>query len=166
MIGRLIPLFGKTRDKFAARDFHDELAIDVLARTMWGEARGEGSIGMQTVAQVIMNRVRVAQSHDGYWWGNNVVQVCQKPYQFSCWNKDDPNYRQVIAVDDKDLHFVTARRIARRVYYNTVDDITEGATHYHARGITPYWAKNEKPVTVIGSHIFYQLVEPKVTEEA
>ena len=31
-------------------DYYNELAIDVLARTVWGEARGEGQAGMEAVA--------------------------------------------------------------------------------------------------------------------
>jgi spore germination cell wall hydrolase CwlJ-like protein len=33
---------------------------DVLARTVCGEARGEGEAGMSDVACVVMNRVRAA----------------------------------------------------------------------------------------------------------
>ena len=33
-----------------------------LARTIWGEARGEGYSGMQSVANVIMNRYAAAQA--------------------------------------------------------------------------------------------------------
>lgn len=32
--------------------------IDIMARTAWGEARGEGQSGMQAVLNVIMNRVK------------------------------------------------------------------------------------------------------------
>jgi spore germination cell wall hydrolase CwlJ-like protein len=132
--------------------FHKALAIDVLARTLWGEARGDGSAGMQAVANVVCNRARI-----GGWWGGDIITVCQKPFQFSCWNKDDPNYRKLLAVDDDDLAFVTAQRLARRAVYGALDDITGGATHYHAAGMTPYWAETEKPVAVIGNHIFYKL---------
>lgn len=149
----LIPLFKKENaEPVSAEEFHRELDIDVLARTIWGEARGEGSIGMQAVACVIMNRARI-----GGWWGDTVVQVCQKPYQFSCWNRGDPNYRKLLSVGMEDLHFVTAKRIARRAVLGVLDDPTRGATHYHAAGAEPYWAKNEKPVAVIGKHIFYKL---------
>lgn len=139
--------------------FHHELKVDVLARTLWGEARGEGSAGMEAVACVILNRARIARKLGGYWWGNDVIQVCHKPFQFSCWNKDDPNYRQVAAVDESNLYFATAKRIARRALAGTLSDPTMGATHYHAAGISPYWAKNKEPVAVIGHHIFYKLVE-------
>jgi len=154
---KIIPLFTKDTKPISAEDFNKALEIDVLARTIWGEARGEGSAGMQAVACVILNRVQIAKIKGRYWWGNTIVEVCQKPYQFSCWNKDDPNYRKLLSVDDKDLHFATALRVARRALYGVLDDPTGKATHYHAAGISPHWAQNEKPVAVIGKHIFYQL---------
>ena len=142
-----------------SKEFYRELEIDVLARTLWGEARGEGAVGMKAVACVILNRVKIAQARGSYWWGNNIIQVAQKPYQFSCWNRSDPNFRKLQAVDDGDLVFATALRIARRAAAGTLSDITDGSTHYHAAGITPYWTKNEKPVMTLGRHIFFRLVE-------
>ncbi len=157
---RLTPV-GGTDMPPADREMHDfyrELEIDVLARTLWGEARGEGSAGMHAVANVIQNRVKVAEDKGKFWWGNNIIQVCQKPYQFSCWNRSDPNFQKLQAVEAKDLHFATAQRIARRAVAGCLADMTYGATHYHAAGIEPYWAQREKPVAVIGRHIFYTIV--------
>jgi N-acetylmuramoyl-L-alanine amidase len=143
-----------------AAAFYQQLEIDTLARTLWGEARGEGTDGMQAVAHVILNRVAVAQRHGKYWWGNNIIQVCQKPYQFSCWNRSDPNFKKLLAVDEQDLHFATALRLARRAVIDALgEDITNAATHYHADSITPYWAKNEAISARIGKHIFYALVK-------
>jgi len=144
---------------YASQSDLRDLEIDVLARTLWGEARGEGTAGMQAVATVVLNRVRVAQNRGKFWWGNNIIQVCQKPYQFSCWNRADPNFQKLQAIDKTDLYFATALRIARRAVVGVLDDATQGAaTHYHAAGISPYWAKRETPTAVIGSHIFYYLV--------
>lgn len=141
-------------------DFYNELAIDVLARTLWGEARGEGATGMEAVACVILNRVVVAAAKGGtYWWGNDIITVCQKPYQFSCWNRSDPNYRKLLEVTDQDIHFATALRIARRAIAGTLVDTTDGATHYHARFIMPHWAKGEVPTLSLKNHIFYKLIE-------
>lgn len=143
-----------------AQDFHRELEIDVLARTIWGEARGEGDQGMTAVACVILNRVAVARSRGGrYWWGGNVIGVCQKPSQFSCWNRNDANFAKVQAVDNRDIHFATAQRIARRAVLGLVTDITMGATHYHTRDIAPYWARGNDPCVTIGRHIFYRIIE-------
>jgi spore germination cell wall hydrolase CwlJ-like protein len=156
---RLIPVFGsisKTARKDAAA-FARELAVDVLARTIWGEARGEGSAGMQAVASVVLNRLKVAQDKGGkYWWGAGIIEICQKPYQFSAWNKDDPNLPKVMAVDASDIHFATALRIARRALEGLLDDPVKGATHYHTAGVRPAWSRAEKPVAVIGRHIFYR----------
>lgn len=136
-----------------------EHAIDVLARTLWGEARNEGTQGMEAVACVVLNRVLVAQKSRGghYWWGDDVVGVCLKPFQFSCWNANDPNRPKLIAVTDKNIHFATALRIARRAVHGVLADITGGATHYHTKDILPRWAEGEVPVCTIGHHIFYAL---------
>lgn len=139
-------------------EFYRTTEADVFARTIWGEARGEGVKGMEAVAAVILNRVAVAEEKGSFWWGNNVIQVCQKPYQFSCWNRSDPNFKKLQSVDEKDLHFATALRIARRALCGCIKDHTDGATHYHTRDILPYWAKGEEPLCEIGHHIFYRLV--------
>lgn len=153
----LFPLPNATEKN--APELYTEMETDVLARTIYGEARGEGQFGMQAVASVILNRVEVARKLGGYWWGNSVLQVCHKPYQFSCWNKTDPNYRKLIALDDTDIHFVTAKRVARRAMLGFLKDETKGATHYHARSVMPDWAKGKQPCAVIGKHLFYKLIE-------
>lgn len=155
-------VFGSgNKDNESDRDMHEfyrGIEADVLARTLWGEARGEGTAGMQAVANVIQSRVKIAGMKEGFWWGDNIIQVCQKPYQFSCWNRSDPNFRKLQAVDESNLYFATAIRIAARAIANVLEDITHGATHYHAAGISPYWAQREKPTTVIGQHIFYRII--------
>jgi N-acetylmuramoyl-L-alanine amidase len=159
MHGKKLQTKTLTRDA-EIQSYYNELEVDVLARTVWGEARGEGDVGMVAVAHVILNRVQIAQDRGGkYWWGGNIIQVCQKPYQFSCWNRSDPNFRKLQSIDATDFYFSTALRIARGAIKGVLDDDpTQGATHYHAAGISPYWTRNEKPTAVIGDHIFYELV--------
>ena len=60
--------------------------IEVLARTLWGEARNQGPYGMQAVGEVIANRVADQR------WPSTFAGVCQQPKQFSCWLTSDPNY--------------------------------------------------------------------------
>lgn len=156
---KLVAVCDAARDEKTMQQFYDEITVDVLARTLWGEARGEGIDGMKAVACVILNRVAVAKKKGKFWWGNNIIQVCQKPYQFSCWNRSDPNFQKLQSVDENDLYFASALRIARRAVIGALKDITEGATHYHAASITPYWARGEEPVVTIENHKFYKLVE-------
>jgi len=143
----------------SAADFYNELAVDVLARTIWGEARGQPQEGLEAVASVVLNRVKRAQERGGYWWGGDIISVCQKPYQFSCWNRSDPNYKKLTAVTEKNIHFATALRIARRAVVGTLADNTNGATHYHTKAISPYWAVDQVPTIIIGDHIFYNIME-------
>lgn len=133
--------------------------VDTLARTIWGEARGEPVRGMEAVAAVVVNRVAVARSRGGHWWGGDVIAVCRKPYQFSCWNANDPNRPRLLAVTPDDPIFRTCLRIARRAVAGVLDDPTGGATHYHAVGISPRWAAGHVPCAEIGRHLFYKDVE-------
>ncbi len=153
----LIPLQGGAAA--ATPEAYNELTIDILARTLWGEARNEGTAGMQAVACVVLNRVNTAREFGGYWWGNTIIEVCHKAYQFSCWNKTDPNYRKLIAVTDENIHFATAKRIARRAVLGFIDDPTYGADHYHTRAVKPYWSRGKTPTNVIGQHVFFKLVK-------
>lgn len=127
---------------------------DILARTLWGEARGEPVRGIEAVAAVVMNRVR----HGG-WWGNSVETVCRKPMQFSCWNPTDPNRAKLERVNEEDRIFRVCIRVARRAIAGSVDDPTRGATHYHIRGLLPAWAHGHEPSSEIGNHLFYNDVE-------
>lgn len=63
---------------------------DILARTLWGEARGEGLAGEIAVAWTIRNRV--FDGNPKSWWGEGYAGGGMKPWQFSCWNQNDPNY--------------------------------------------------------------------------
>lgn len=129
-------------------------AADILARTLWGEARGEPVRGIEAVAAVVMNRAR-----RGGWWGDSVESVCRKPMQFSCWNPSDPNRAKLERVDETDRAFRICLRIARRAIAGSVDDPTHGATHYHVRGLLPKWARGRDPSAEIGNHLFYAGVE-------
>ncbi|MBP3687014.1 MAG: cell wall hydrolase [Alphaproteobacteria bacterium] len=122
---------------------------DYLARTIWGEARGEGARGMQAVGNVIMNRVKA-----GGWYGASIKDVVLKPYQFSAWNVGDLNRAKMLNATPAQLS--TARKIAEQLQSGALPDITGGATNYHATGISPLWAKKMTKTVQIGNHIFYK----------
>jgi len=133
--------------------------VDILARTIYGEARGELVRGKEAVAAVVMNRVRRARQRGGYWWGATPVEVCRKPWQFSCWSDTDPNRQKIESVGRDNRDFQSCLRIARRALAGTYADPTNGATHYHAKDAAPPWARNRKPCAEIGNHKFYNDVE-------
>ena len=122
-----------------------------LAKTLWGEARGEGKRGMQAVGNVVLNRVKKAG-----WFGASVKDVVLKPYQFSCWNKADPNRAKLDNLTFAELKSSGAYEVAENLINGKLPDITGGATHYHAKNVTPYWAKSMTKTTEIGNHVFYK----------
>ncbi len=125
--------------------------VDVLARTMWGEARGEGDAGMQAVCNVIMNRV------DDGRFGDGIQGVCLKPKQFSSWNTNDPNRARLISVTAADPAFARALVIAQAAVKRQLVDLTNGALYYYATSIdTPSWAVNLPVVASIGQHVFLE----------
>lgn len=128
-----------------------EKDIDALARTLWGEARGEGEDGMRAVAAVIVNRMNDKR------WPNTLAEVCGQPYQFSCWNKSDPNRAKMQAVTEADPQFAKARAIATVAAMGKLNDPTNGANHYHHKAVAPPWSKGQTPVAKIGQHHFFKL---------
>lgn len=124
--------------------------IDLLARTAWGEARSEGAQGMQAVINVVINR-----AGSGRWFGGAITEVITKDYQFSAWNKNDPNRAAMLAVDTSDPAFVIALALAKQAVLGTLPDVTGGATHYKTRQASAMWADERKLVREIGNHQFY-----------
>jgi len=132
--------------------------IDTVARTIWGEARGQGYSGMQAVANVIVNRVNTVNKNPLYIvrWGSGFIGVCKHPWQFSAWNKNDPNYQKLTTVTAADAQFAVALEIAKKAVAGTLPDIIKGATYYHTTSVNPSWAKGASPVVVAYNHKFYQ----------
>lgn len=137
----------------------DPQDLEVMARTIWGEARGEGREGMQAVANVIMNRFELAQQSLGYarQFGATIQEICQKPYQFSVWNANDPNLALIQSVNRSNPQFRQALNIAEKALRGNLPDITGGADHYHTAAVSPNWSQGETPVKVIKSHKFFRL---------
>lgn len=130
--------------------------IDIVARTLWGEARGENYQGRVAVAWVIRNR---ATKSPAYNWPNTPKAVCLQPKQFSCWNDNDPNLSELKQVTTQDSIFKECLDIARFVLTKDISDPTHEADHYYANWIkTPSWAVGQKVTATIGKHRFYKLI--------
>ncbi|MBI3347917.1 MAG: cell wall hydrolase [Burkholderiales bacterium] len=145
----------------AAPPAQPQRARDLMARTMWGEARGEpdARTGMGAVGHVVLNRCAAHR-----WWGKTVEDVCLKAWQFSCWNVNDPNRPKLVAVTDEDALFALAGQLSQELLGLTetarqLRDPTHGATHYHEASLPlPPWARapGATECARIGHHIFYR----------
>ena len=130
---------------------------DILARTLWGEARGESLAGQIAVAWTIRNRVNDGKAKS--WWGEGYAGVCQKPYQFSCWNRNDPNYIYLSGAKPIPFReFAQARIAADQVVAGKVPDPTGGATHYYATTMpkVPGWTVGARETLKLGRHVFFK----------
>jgi spore germination cell wall hydrolase CwlJ-like protein len=136
--------------------------METLARSIWGEARGESEEGQAAVAWVMRNRVRAAQAfiarqkraHPLFGDGT-IVGACRAPRQFSAWNVDDANRAKLFQLGFEDAAYCRAFAVGCQVWGALVKDPTDGATHYHRHDIEPIWAKSLKPTALIGAHMFY-----------
>ena len=132
---------------------------DILARTLWGEARGESLAGQIAVAWTIRNRVNDGNARS--WWGEGYVGVCLKPYQFSCWNKNDPNFAYLSGAKPIPFReFAQVQIAADQVMAGKVADPTGGATHYYATTMPrpPMWIKGATQTLSLGHHVFFKSV--------
>lgn len=147
-----------------------------LAATLMGEARGEPLEGKIAVAWVVRNRMMRS-----IWWGifteadraklsidpprYSAQAVCRKPWQFSCWNTNDPSYRvclKFLAPENlqdnlKNSQFKECLYAVDQVMAGRVPDPTFGATHYiNPKIANPKWDDEATVTANIGQHRFYK----------
>lgn len=139
----------------------------LLAMMCWGEARGEGYLGMVLVAQVAV--VRWLDSKGRFHFGHRrrvqptpLSAVLLQPKAFSCFNADDPNSARLVKAPKIDARgWDQAKAAAFDVLRERIrTDLVGGATHYHATTMAkpPKWASSPKmvPTVTYMRHAFYR----------
>lgn len=134
--------------------------IDVLARTIYGEARDQSMKGQIAVAFSVLHRAAIAharvlatgKNHPEFGDGS-IRWACQTPMQFDCWNVGDPNYAKINSVGLDDAAFQGAMYAACGAVHGLLEDVLPLSTHYYNPKIVttpPEWvtgrpAMNGKP---------------------
>ena len=122
----------------------DTKELKCLADNIYFESLIEPIAGQIAVANVTMNRVK------SEWFPNTVCEVVWQSKQFS-WTHDGRSDTPLVGKQYNAIY-----KLAEMVYTGKINDITEGATFYHADYVTPAWAKKmDRKVVKIGRHIFY-----------
>lgn len=125
---------------------------------LYHETRGETLAGNIAVGYVTMNRVADPRYpdticgvvHQAKYHGWDLVNPIRNRCQFSWYCdglSDNPQ-------DGKAM--LESVILAQHVIAGTVTDISQGATHYHAKYVNPYWADDMTVVLEIGQHRFYK----------
>jgi len=130
----------------------EEKDSDIVAMTILGEARGEGKAGMYAVACVIAQR-----SIEWKRNGKTITprQVCLQDWQFSCWNKNDPNRKKLPTLLKTHQHAAYAKMLAANIN-NLQRSYVNNADHYCHVNTNKKWTRG-KTIKVIGKHKFYKL---------
>ena len=123
-------------DKQDSREFTQE-DEDYLARTLYGEVRGESTNTKEAVAWTIRNRAEDKN--------RTIKEVVTQKWQYSCWNEDDPNFQAVTNPEEHSSQSVVdskawdeCKKVAAEVLAAPKEeDITKGATHYYDDSISP-----------------------------
>lgn len=129
-----------------------EYDLEIFAKTIFGEARGEPEQGQIAVACCILNRHKVKK----WFSGRTIAETCLRPWQFSCWNKNDPNAQKLAK-----LTYPSYSRYFPVIEKAKAKDITNGATHYYNPSVCkePAWAKGKTPCARIGQHLFFKEID-------
>lgn len=134
---------------------YSDKELEVLAKTIYGEARGEPQVGQEAVAFTVLNRIEKRS-----WWGRDIIRVCKYPWQFSCWNSNDPNSATLNTMAGNASELIPFLNVARRVLTGQAQNPIGKATHYYADYIAPpSWVSGATFVTKIGRHLFYADVD-------
>src|SRR5665213_1243171 len=102
--------------------------VETLALTIYGEGRGESIEGQIAIACVIRNRAV----------NKTIKEICLAPFQFSCWNKNDPNYPVLMEFVDQliigskvsDIHLRQCIWVAQGIISGDILDNTGAARYY------------------------------------
>jgi len=111
-----------------------------LTLNVYYEARSESQLGQVAVAHVTLNRAAARNA--------SIKEVVTQAGQFSWLSQ-----RASLAPKDPKA-FLTCFHSAYLALAG--DDITDGATHFHTKYITPNWAGDYRYIASYGAHRFYK----------
>lgn len=117
-----------------------------IALTMWGEARGEGQVGMISAGYSIINR------YESNLYPKDYCKIMRQSAQYDFLQKKLPTSDQV-----KEL-----LPLAEKVMKKEIPDPTHGATHFHNKMVNPYWSHKMTLTAVINNHRFYKIGKQNV----
>ena len=135
--------------------------LDVLALTIYGEARNQAVEGKIAIGNVCRNRLKTNR------WGSSYERVCLAPMQFSCWSPQGglSNYTTLQALAQQIMNGKPPKGdpildecywIASGIQSGAAQDNVDAATFYFVTNSKmPSWAIGHLPVCVIGAHSFF-----------
>jgi len=127
--------------------------LDLMARTILGEAGNQSPEGQLAVGAVIRNRLQSGR------WGDTVEDVLFAPKQFEPW---ETRKEELMGISTEDPKYKQAYQMSESLMNGTAEDPTGGATHFlnpevvrQRSGKTPSWYGGEgNGWQRLGDHVF------------
>jgi spore germination cell wall hydrolase CwlJ-like protein len=139
------------------RDFGHLPDDQIMALTIYAEARGEIRQGKVAVGSVILERV----DHRS-WDGTTIKEVCLWPVQFSCYLPKDPNRPMLKDIADhwdeeikKNPVLQECFEIAQDLISGKLERYPKALDYFNPKVCHPKWADTKTLVAQIGNHLFY-----------
>jgi N-acetylmuramoyl-L-alanine amidase len=136
---------------YKTNDFSTDSDTVLLARLLFGETRGELKTDGVAVAYTAISRARDDDPSNG----NTLREAILADYQYSTFNKNDPNYEKVKNPEKYDVtSWNECLNLAQGILSGKYSDPTNGATNYYLlEGMSkdrngnrkePSWAKSDR----------------------
>lgn len=104
---------------------------EVLAATIWGQARAGDLAARQRTASVALNRAAYAKTHDNRpeFGDGSVRMACRAPDQFPCWTPGDPSRMPMLKLNfaSPDAALTECLAIADQALAGALPDSTGGS---------------------------------------
>ena len=134
---KTLKALGMSTSSSSSNSTYSNADIELLARLIYGEARGESYVGQVAVGAVVLNRIKSAS------FPNTMSGVIYQRYAFT-------------AVDDGQIN-LTPNATARKAAQDAMNgwDPTYGCVYYYNPKIaTSSWIFSRPTVVTIGRHVF------------
>ena len=134
---KTLSALGMSANSSSSSSNYTDADIQLLARLIYGEARGESYVGQVAVGAVVMNRIKSAS------FPNTMAGVIYQSYAFT-------------AVDDGQIN-LTPNATAKKAAQDAMNgwDPTYGALYYYNPATaTSSWIFTRKTTVTIGNHVF------------
>ena len=128
----------------------DDASLKCLSEALYFEARGESVKGQFAVAEVILNRVASPAYPDDVC--GVIHQGTGRKYQCQFTYTCDGVPEKIREADA----FEQVSKIAQVSLSGVAQPLTDGATHYHTKHVSPSWARKFPRTASIGVHHFYR----------
>lgn len=134
---KTLAAMGISSGSSSATSSYSNSDINLLAKLIYGEARGESYVGQVAVGAVVMNRIKSSS------FPNSMSGVIYQRYAFT-------------AVDDGQIN-LTPNETAKKAAQDAMNgwDPTYGAIYYYnPRTATSAWIFSRQTTVTIGNHVF------------